>query len=81
MKLVRPEIAVFFPCYYAAFLSAIVLAPIWFGHKLSDSIGLIPFYCFLPLVFMLVGFGINGYVKKLEQRIAGLEKRLEAKGA
>ena len=57
-----------------------VVGPVFFGHKIGESPGLIAFYCFLPMAFFFVGTTVSSYVARLEKRVAALESRIPGKG-
>jgi hypothetical protein len=57
-------------------MSLIVIVPIFAGFKISDSPGLLAFFCFLPIIFYQVARVTYAYVSHLETRIDLLERRL-----
>jgi hypothetical protein len=76
MKLPSLKAQLWIPSVVSLGMSLLVIGPVFAGFKISDSPGLIAFFCFLPIVFFQVARVTHGYVSHLETRIDHLERRL-----
>jgi len=79
MKPLFQLLQLWIPAVFSAVLSYFIIGPIIQGSKASLPPGLIPFFCFLPMVFFFVALVTHGYVSRLEKRVAILERRLSEK--
>ena len=70
------HIILWIPAAFSAVLSFGVVGPVFSGYRISESPGLIAFYCFLPMAFFFVGTTVSSYVARLEKRVAALESRI-----
>jgi hypothetical protein len=76
MKLPSSKTQLWIPSLVAAFISLLVIGPVFAGIKLSESPGLPAFYGFVPFVFGLVALVTYRYIARLETRLEMLERRL-----
>jgi hypothetical protein len=76
MKLPSLKAQLWIPSLVSLGMSLVVIIPVFAGFKLSESPGLMAFFCFLPIIFFQVARVTYGYISHLETRIDVLERHL-----
>jgi len=80
MKILSPKTSLWAPAAASAGISLVIVAESLAGLKPGDGFGLVaPLVYFLPVIFLLGAQVTSRYIGRLEERIAGLEQRLEEK--